>query len=212
MTHSLRLNLQLHTISLVRTCRISSFCTVAWQLARLLLTRRIARSLGDSGASCSLLLDDRIHQSGRNFECRHLLRVCCSVPNLALVVKGMGARASRSACMLTTSVLFLPNPNVYIVNSYVKQCRATDKLAVLLTVSSCSSHASSCVRVPMSSRYRIACVCWCAEQHHKAALTPDILTCIEDCVVISSRVMNDLHSNVWSDRDFSVESLLVTSV
>ena len=52
MTHCLRLNLQLHTISLVRTCRISTFCTVAWQLARLLLTRRIARSLGDSWASC----------------------------------------------------------------------------------------------------------------------------------------------------------------
>ena len=52
MTHCLRLNLQLHTISLVRTCRISSFCTVAWQLARLLLTRRIAWSLGDSWASC----------------------------------------------------------------------------------------------------------------------------------------------------------------
>ena len=33
---------------LVRTCRISSFCTVAWQLARFQLTRRIARSLGDS--------------------------------------------------------------------------------------------------------------------------------------------------------------------
>jgi len=33
MTHCLRLNLQLHTISLVRTRRISSFCTVAcnWQ-------------------------------------------------------------------------------------------------------------------------------------------------------------------------------------
>jgi len=30
ITHCLRLNLQLHTISLVRTCRISSFCTVAW--------------------------------------------------------------------------------------------------------------------------------------------------------------------------------------
>ena len=29
MTHCLRLNLQLHTIRLVRTCRISSFCTVA---------------------------------------------------------------------------------------------------------------------------------------------------------------------------------------
>jgi len=45
ITHCLRLNLQLHTISLVRTCRISSFCTVAWQLARFQLTRRIARSL-----------------------------------------------------------------------------------------------------------------------------------------------------------------------
>jgi len=48
----LRLNLQLHTIDLVRTCRINSFCTVAWQLARFQLTRLIARSLGDSWASC----------------------------------------------------------------------------------------------------------------------------------------------------------------
>jgi len=47
------LNLQLHTIDLVRTCRISSLCTVAWQLARFQSTRRIARSLGDSGAFCS---------------------------------------------------------------------------------------------------------------------------------------------------------------
>jgi len=30
MTHCLLVNLQLHTIGLVRTCRISSFCTVAW--------------------------------------------------------------------------------------------------------------------------------------------------------------------------------------
>jgi len=30
MTQCLQLNLQLHTIGLVRTCRISSFCTVAW--------------------------------------------------------------------------------------------------------------------------------------------------------------------------------------
>ena len=52
ITHCLRLNIQLHTIGLVRTCRISSFCTVAWQLARFQLTRRIARSLGDSWASC----------------------------------------------------------------------------------------------------------------------------------------------------------------
>jgi len=46
-------SLQLHTIDLVRTCRISSFYTVAWQLARFQLTRRIARSLGDSRASCT---------------------------------------------------------------------------------------------------------------------------------------------------------------
>ena len=54
ITHCLRLNLQLHTIDLVRICRIglSSFCTVAWQLARFQLTRRIAQSLGDSWASC----------------------------------------------------------------------------------------------------------------------------------------------------------------
>ena len=55
ITHCLRLNLQLHTIDLVRTCRISSFCTVAWQLARFQLTRRIERSLGDSWASCFIL-------------------------------------------------------------------------------------------------------------------------------------------------------------
>jgi len=53
ITHCLRLNLQLHTIDLVRTC-ISSFCTVAWQLARFQLTRHIARSLGDSWAFCRL--------------------------------------------------------------------------------------------------------------------------------------------------------------
>ena len=53
ITRCLRLNLQLRTIDLIRTCRISSFCTVAWQLARFQLTRRIARSLGDSWASCS---------------------------------------------------------------------------------------------------------------------------------------------------------------
>jgi len=32
----------------VCVCRTISFCTVAWQLARFQLTRRIARSLGDS--------------------------------------------------------------------------------------------------------------------------------------------------------------------
>jgi len=53
ITHCLQLNFQLHTMDLVRTCHTSSFCTVAWQLARFQLTRRIARSLGDSWASCT---------------------------------------------------------------------------------------------------------------------------------------------------------------
>ena len=35
-------------LSTARFCRTSSFCTVAWQLARCHLTRRIARFLGDS--------------------------------------------------------------------------------------------------------------------------------------------------------------------
>ena len=52
ITHCLQLNLQLHTIDLARTCRTSSFCTVAWQLARFQLIRRITRSLGDGSASC----------------------------------------------------------------------------------------------------------------------------------------------------------------
>ena len=46
---------------LVRTCRLSSFCTVSWQLARLLLTRRIAWSLGDSWASCYITLSFPLH-------------------------------------------------------------------------------------------------------------------------------------------------------
>ena len=52
ITHCLQLNLKLRNFDLFRTCRMSSFCTVAWQLARFQLTRRIARSLGDSWASC----------------------------------------------------------------------------------------------------------------------------------------------------------------
>ena len=52
ITHRPTLTLQLLNFDLFRTCRTSSFCTVAWQLARFQLTQRIARSLGDSGASC----------------------------------------------------------------------------------------------------------------------------------------------------------------
>ena len=53
ITHRPTLTLQLHNFDLFRTCRTSSFCTVAWKLARFKLTRRIARSLGGSWASCS---------------------------------------------------------------------------------------------------------------------------------------------------------------
>ena len=52
ITHCPIVTLQLHNFDLFRTCRTSSFCTVVWQLARFQLTRRIARSLGDSWASC----------------------------------------------------------------------------------------------------------------------------------------------------------------
>ena len=71
ITHCLQLNLQFHNFDLFRTCRTSSFCTVAWQLARFQLTRRIALSLGDSWASCLQLLstsfDEVVAQSVINW-------------------------------------------------------------------------------------------------------------------------------------------------
>jgi len=51
-THRPTLTHQLYNFDLFRTCRTSSFCTVACQLARFQLRRRIARSLGDSWVSC----------------------------------------------------------------------------------------------------------------------------------------------------------------
>ena len=51
-TLTLQLTLQLHKFDLFRTCGTTSFCTVARQLARFQLTRRIARSLGDGEAHC----------------------------------------------------------------------------------------------------------------------------------------------------------------
>ena len=53
VTHRPSVTLQLHNFDLLRTCRTGSFCTVVWQLARFQLTRRIARSLGDSWVFCS---------------------------------------------------------------------------------------------------------------------------------------------------------------
>jgi len=45
ITHRPTVTLLPHNFDLFRTCRTSSFSTVAWQLARFQLTRRIARSL-----------------------------------------------------------------------------------------------------------------------------------------------------------------------
>jgi len=52
ITHRPTVTLQLHNFDLFRTCRTISFCIVSWQLARFQQTRHIARSLGDSWASC----------------------------------------------------------------------------------------------------------------------------------------------------------------
>jgi len=48
------------------------FCTVAWQLAKLLLTRRITPSLGDSWASCTFLVSVHPGSPGK----RAVKRVC----------------------------------------------------------------------------------------------------------------------------------------
>jgi len=52
VTYRPTVTLQLHNFDFFRTCCTSSFCTVAWQLAKFQLTRRITRSIGDSWASC----------------------------------------------------------------------------------------------------------------------------------------------------------------
>ena len=59
ITHRPTLTLRLPTFHLFRTCLTSSFCTVAWQLARFQLTRRIARFLGDSWAFCTIKRNSR---------------------------------------------------------------------------------------------------------------------------------------------------------
>ena len=69
-----QLNLQLHNFYLFRTCRTSSFCTVAWQLARFQLPRRIAWSLGDSLASCWLQTSQWFNNSFCSLLARSSLR------------------------------------------------------------------------------------------------------------------------------------------
>jgi len=96
ITHCLQLNLQLQNIDLVRTCRTSSFYTVAWQLARFQLTRRIARSLGDSWASCT---EWQWHQLGH-------VQVCTSLQpdNHANTLPFSFLQARCPSCRPTNSV------------------------------------------------------------------------------------------------------------
>jgi len=83
ITHRPTSTRQLHNFDLFRTCRTSrpSFCTVAWQLARFQLTQRIARSLGDSWASCGTRCSLHWRLGAPLTE----LRVRCRVTLLALL-------------------------------------------------------------------------------------------------------------------------------
>jgi len=56
IAHRRTVTLQLHNFDLFRTSGTSSFCTVAWQMARFQLTQRIARYLCDSWGSCVYIL------------------------------------------------------------------------------------------------------------------------------------------------------------
>ena len=96
ITHCLRLNLQLRTVDLVRTCRISSFCTVAWQLARFQLTRRIARSFGDSWASCY----PRDAMLARVLALLSPVSVCLSVTSRRSI--GRFGRTNNASCTLSS--------------------------------------------------------------------------------------------------------------
>ena len=59
ITHCPTVTLQRHYFDLFRTCRTSSFCTVAWHVARFQLTWRIARSLGDSWVLVVMSVDEK---------------------------------------------------------------------------------------------------------------------------------------------------------
>ena len=101
ITHCFRLNLQLHTIDLVRTCRISSFCTVAWQLARFQFTRHIARSLGDSWASCvkCISCSTGLSKCEPFWHCRKMLLHVPLCPNKLTAYFGL---ENFSVCFLST--------------------------------------------------------------------------------------------------------------
>ena len=115
--------LLLHNFDLFRTCR-SSFCTVAWQLARFQLTRRIARSLGDSRAFC--------HQTSRQLvTSRSQSRLGLTTSRLGLVsvsVEKVSCTSSLANTQKTQQFYFrLKNPTnslrLHCVNPEVHRYR-----------------------------------------------------------------------------------------
>jgi len=104
---SLHCNPPLHNFNLFRTCRTSSSCTVAWQLARFQLTRRIARSLSDSWASYFNVAvvsasDCGVTERGPRLE-YHRGQLCLWRRPLRYAALGMGYTPNCLACCCKTN-------------------------------------------------------------------------------------------------------------
>ena len=141
ITHCLTVTPQLHNFDVFRTCT-SSFCTVAWQLARFQLTRRIARSLGDSGGSCFVVLLSLI----RVFVIEFIEHGLVCLP-LCIVVY-----ISYMCCCIYVSMLcFMFRPSS--IKSSIVLCYNINKLTFLLTY----LHDPGQERRPKAS---ICCCCW----------------------------------------------------
>ena len=136
VTHCLRLNLQLYTIDLVRTCRISSFCTVAWQLARFQLTRRITRSLGDSWASwllsCHLILVCTVMKWVMLLCCRSLRQLCVQRTSDILTVHRRHQPAG-DALIAACRCLYETKPHRWITRGQVSMSESIDLMSTVAT-------------------------------------------------------------------------------
>ena len=129
ITHCHTVTLQLHNFDLFRTCRISSFCTLAWQLARFQLTRRIARSLGYRWASCSF------HRS-------HVFLSCAFSFNSSYIMPSVFRSQSRSIA-LGHAIHFFPwirrSDTVWSKQTFHKQTSPAKINKVILTTTSCNN-------------------------------------------------------------------------
>jgi len=137
ITHRPTLTLQLHNFDLFRTCRTSSFCTVGWQLARFQLTRRIARSLGDSGAFCrptihcvficprrcilrgmSTNLKDTRNVYASNWQTRQCTRLPMQAPPREFTISQAEAASGRTSAMLSSRVPISDRAALYAATFY----------------------------------------------------------------------------------------------